>query len=280
MTFTVAVLQQPSLDRRLEESTQIVLRRMEEASSLGADMLLLPEAFLTGYVLPMTNQEALAEDSPFLRRICEGAKRLNLAVVATAITRGKEKPRNTAFVVNRQGENILRYDKVHTCAFADEVCLEPGEAFRVCEVDGVRLGVMICYDREYPESARVLMLKGAEIILVPNDCAAMAPRLNALSTRAYENMVGIVMANPGGENAGCSCAFSPICWDDEGRPIDNVLMMAGETGEGLHLARFDMDALRAWREREMMGNTFRHVEAYGPLMDGRVAYPFLREGQG
>lgn len=42
---------------------------------------------------------------------------------------------------------------------------------------------------------------------------AMAPRVQALSTRAYENMVRIVMANPNGENAGCSCAFSPICWD-------------------------------------------------------------------
>ncbi|MGN1020690.1 MAG: carbon-nitrogen hydrolase family protein [Aristaeellaceae bacterium] len=280
MIFTVAALQQPSLDRRAEESTEIVLGRMEEAASLGADLLLLPEAFLTGYALPMTNQEALPEDSPCLGRIRDAAKRLSLAVVVTAIARGKEKPRNTAFLVNRQGEIVLRYDKVHTCAFADEACLEPGDEFRVCGVDGVTLGVMICYDREYPESARVLMLKGAEIILVPNDCAAMGPRLTALSTRAYENMVGIVMANPCGENAGCSCAFSPICWDGEGRCVDNVLMLADESGEGLYLARFDMDALRAWRAQEMMGNTFRRVEAYGPLLDGRVSYPFLREGQG
>ncbi|MGN0971586.1 MAG: carbon-nitrogen hydrolase family protein, partial [Aristaeellaceae bacterium] len=174
MTFTVAALQQPSLDRQPEQSADIVIHRMEEAAALGADMLLLPEAFLTGYVLPMTNGEALPEDSPCLRRVCAAAKRLGLGVVVTAITRGKEKPRNTAFVVNRQGEIILRYDKVHTCAFADEICLEPGEAFRVCDFDGIRLGVMICYDREYPESARVLMLRGAEIILVPNDCAAMA----------------------------------------------------------------------------------------------------------
>ncbi|MGN0745587.1 MAG: carbon-nitrogen hydrolase family protein [Aristaeellaceae bacterium] len=276
MTFTVAALQQPSLDRQMERSADNVIRRMEEAAALGADMLLLPEAFLTGYALPMTNDEALTEDSPCLQRVCAAAKRLGLGVVATAITRGHEKPRNTAFVVNRQGEIILRYDKVHTCAFADEICLEPGEAFRVCDFDGIRLGVMICYDREYPESARVLMLRGAEIILVPNDCAAMAPRLNALSTRAYENMVGVVMANPCGENAGCSCAFSPICWDAEGRPVDNVLMMADEYSEGLYLAAFDMDALRAWREQEMMGNTFRRVEAYGPLLDGNVNAPFER----
>ena len=80
---------------------------------------------------------------------------------------------------------ILQYAKVHTCDFADEACLESGDTFSVCDFHGVRLGVMICYDREYPESARLLMLKGAEIILVPNDCAAMAPRLNTLSTTYF-----------------------------------------------------------------------------------------------
>ena len=59
---------------------------------------------------------------------------------------------------------------------------------------------MICYDREYPESARILMLKGAEVILVPNDCGSMQPRIRALSTRAYENMVAVAMANPNGDN--------------------------------------------------------------------------------
>lgn len=44
----------------------------------------------------------------------------------------------------------------------------------------------------------------------------MKPRLEALATRAYENMVGVVMANPNGKNKGNSCAYSPICWDKEG----------------------------------------------------------------
>ena len=70
--------------------------------------------------------------------------------------------------------------------------LESGTEFKVCDFDGVKIGIMICYDREYPESARILMLKGAEIILVPNDCGTMKPRLQVLSTRTYENMVGIV----------------------------------------------------------------------------------------
>ena len=280
MTLKVAILQKKSLDRQYQKSTDIIVEKMREAAENGADLLLLPEVFITGYELPMSNEEALPEDSPYLRQICAAARRLHLGVVATAITKGSKKPRNTAYVVDKNGAVLLKYSKVHTCDFADEVCLESGEGFSVCDFYGVRLGLMICYDREYPESARVLMLKGAEIILVPNDCGAMKPRLCALSTRAYENMVGIAMANPNGENAGNSCAFSPICWDENGNCVDNTLLLADERTEGLFYAEFDMDAIRTWREHEMMGNTFRKVKAYDALLSGKIAYPFVREHQG
>lgn len=61
------------------------------------------------------------------------------------------------------------------------------------------------------------MLKGAEVILVPNDCGSMQPRIRALSTRACENMVAVAMEDLNGDNAGCFCAYSPICWDREGQ---------------------------------------------------------------
>lgn len=138
---------------------------------------------------------------------------------------------------------------------------------------------MICYDREYPESARILMLKGAEIILVPNDCGSMKPRIQAISTRAYENMVGIAMANPNGENAGNSCAYSPICWDEDGNCVDNTIFVADEMTEGLYYADFDMTRIRNYREHEMMGNTFRKVKAYKELLNEKITYPFVREGQ-
>lgn len=277
MKLKVAVLQKRSLDRQFAKSTEIVLGRMQEAAEHGADILLLPEAFLTGYELPMTNGEALSDDSPYLLKICNAAKALRLGVVVTAITKGRQKPQNAAYVVDKSGTVLMKYAKVHTCDFADEACLESGDSFWVCDFHGVRLGIMICYDREYPESARVLMLKGAEIILVPNDCGAMKPRLAALSTRAYENMVGIAMTNPNGTNAGHSCAFSPICWDENGNCTDNVLLMADEAAEGLFYAEFDMDAIRSYRECEMMGNTFRKVKAYDGLLSDKIEYPFIRD---
>ena len=122
-----------------------------------------------------------------------------------------------------------------------------------------------------------VLLKGAEIILVPNDCGSMRPRVQALSTRAYENMCGIAMANPNGKNAGNSCAFSPVCWDSNGECVDNTLLLVGAETEGLFYADFDMDAIRIYRECEMLGNTFRKVKAYAELLNEDIQYPFIRE---
>lgn len=279
MKFKVAILQMKSLDRQYQESTHVVIDKMKVAAAAKADILLLPEVFLTGYELPFCNNEALADDNPYLRQICDAAGKMHIGVIATAITKGTGKPRNSAYVINKQGQILMKYSKVHTCDFADESCLESGDTFHVCDFHGIKLGVMICYDREYPESARILMLKGAEIILVPNDCGAMKPRLCALSTRAYENMTGIAMANPNGENAGNSCAFSPICWDENGNCVDNVLLMADDLTEGLFYAEFDMDEIRRYREKEMMGNTYRKVKAYDLLLNKKIEYPFIRDNQ-
>jgi len=105
----------------------------------------------------------------------------------------------------------------------------------------------------------------------------MKPRLQALSTRAYENMVGIAMANPPGENAGCSCAFSPIVWDQDGKSVDNTILIADEMTEGVFIAKFDLEELRNYRSHEMMGNTFRKVNAYKELQDEKVKAPFIRQ---
>lgn len=277
MNFKAAILQKRAKAFDIEYNVRTVSENLKKAADSNADILLLPECFLTGYVMPIKNEDALDDDSEYIRTIAEKAKLYGVGVVLTAFTKGKIKPQNTAYVIDKGGNILMKYSKVHTCDFADEACLESGGEFKVCSFHGVKLGIMICYDREYPESARILMLRGAEIILVPNDCCSMKPRVQALSTRAYENMVGIAMANPNGENAGCSCAFSPVCWDSDGKCIDNCLLMADNASEKLYYASFDMKHLRSYREREMMGNTFRKINAYGDLLSEKIEYPFIRK---
>ena len=277
--FRIAILQKRAVNAQIDHNVESILGAMQEAAQNGADILLLPECYITGYDLPMTYEKSISDDDPRIEKICDAAKENQIGVVLTAFTKDEKHPQNSAFVVSKSGEILMKYSKVHTCDFADERTVEPGKEFKVCDFDGIRLGVMICYDREYPESARVLMLKGAEIILVPNDCGSMMPRIQALSTRAYENMVGVAMANPNGGNAGCSCAYSPICWDENGICVDNTLLLADDATEGIFCADFDMDAIRAYRSSEMMGNTFRKVGAYQALLDRTVREPFIRDGQ-
>src|SRR5699024_7311931 len=100
---------------------------------------------------------------------------------------------------DRFGREAFTYAKVHTCDFGEERHLTPGDDFYVAELDTargpVRVGAMICYDREFPESARILMLKGAELILVPNACPMELNRLSQLRGRAFENMTAIATCN-------------------------------------------------------------------------------------
>ncbi len=305
--FRIAVVQARETDDPVH-NVKRGLAYIRQAAEQGADLILFPECWIHGYRMPLLfpgksldelyamassgldweqvlrnptyrdwAETAITADSPLLRAVCGEAAAKRVGVVMTAYTKGRRRPRNSAFLIGRDGEILLQYDKVHTCRFSLECLLEAGSAFRTVSFDGVRLGIMICYDREYPESARVLMKKGAEILLVPNSCGGMPPRINALQTRAYENMTGVVMANVPGENQGGSCAFQPIPWDENGRAREMALFIADEETEGLFFAEYDLDELRAYRQSEMMGDTFRRVDAYRPLLESSVNPPFIRE---
>ena len=142
MPFKTAILQMRSRNRDIQNNISIVIDRMKEAKSNHADILLLPECFITGYDLTIGNDDALTEDD--LKQLCEKAKELHIGVVATAIARGTAKPQNAAFVIDKNGEILMQYAKVHTCDFADEKVLASGDEFKVCDFCGVKLGVIKC----------------------------------------------------------------------------------------------------------------------------------------
>ncbi len=190
-------------------------------------------------------------------------------------------PRNTVSLIDRQGDIVLTYAKVHTCDFdPGEFASTPGDSFPVCTLQTAqgpfKVGAMICYDREFPESARILMLQGAEIILVPNACQLEINRLAQLRTRAYENMIGLAMTNYAApSNNGHSIAFNGINEDEHGRSRDMLLIEAGE-GEGIYLATFDLDALRSYRSHNTWGNAFRRPHRYHLLTSLDIKPPFVR----
>ena len=173
---------------------------------------------------------------------------------------------------------------MHTCDFGDERVLTRGESFPVAALDTaagpVQVGAMICYDREFPESARLLMLNGAELILVPNACPMEQNRLAQLRARAFENMTAIATCNYPAGLPGCnghSTLFDGVAYlpDLEGSR-DFCLLETGE-GPGVYLARLDLDQLRAYRTGEVHGNAYRRPELYGALTDAVIRPPFVRD---
>ncbi len=282
----VALLQllpETSWEANLQKGAQACKR----AKAMGADIALFPEMFSSGYRIPDNPEDlkrmAVPAGGEFVCSFGRLARDLDLAIGITFLEAFSPAPRNTLCLFDRFGTNVLTYAKVHTCDFGAERRLSPGEDFSVTELHtasgDVTVGAMICYDREFPESARILMLKGAELILVPNACPLEINRISQLRARAYENMVGIATCNyPMGQPDcnGHSIAFDGIAY----RPADagsrdTLVLEAGER-EGIYLADFPIDALREYRRREVHGNAYRRPEKYHLLTSETIREPFIR----
>ena len=285
-TLNIALLQllpAGSLNGQLRKG----LDACRKAKSLGADIALFPEMWSTGYDIPEDPDRlrslAVSPDGVFVSSFGTLAKELDMAVAVTFLEKHDPMPRNTMALFDRHGRRTLVYAKVHTCDFGDEIRLSAGEDFYVAGLDTaagpVRVGAMICYDREFPESARILMLKGAELILVPNACPMEINRLSQLRARAYENMTAIATTNYPASHPDCnghSTLFDGVAYleDMPGSRDTCVLEAGGE--EGIYLAALDLDLLRDYRRREVHGNAYRRPERYGLLAEDTVEEPFIR----
>jgi len=260
------------------------------ARAQGADIALFPEMWSIGmkFFDPHTagarerwQALAIGRDDPFIRRFQTLARELQMAIALTYLEKWDGAPRNSVSLIDRRGEIQLTYAKVHTCEFDVEAALTPGDDFPVCQLetaDGeVKIGCMICYDREFPETARLLMLEGAELILTPNACTLDDHRIGQFKARAFENMVGVAMANYAApQNNGHSVAFDAVVYPvPDGDARDTLLVAAGES-EDVYLATFDLDSLRAYRARETWGNAYRRPRLYHLLTATEVRPPFVR----
>ena len=282
MKLKIAFLQlQPA--GSIEDNMEKGVKACREAKEKGADIALFPEMWSTGYVFPhekeWLEQNAVSLDSAYVKQFSALAAELNLAIAVTLLEKHEPKPRNTVCLFDRHGERMYRYSKVHICNFGeddDEGVLDAGDDFCVAELDTakgrINVGSMICYDREFPESARVLMLKGAELLLVPNACPMEINRLSQLRGRAYENQIAIAICNYPASHRGCnghSTLFDGVIYHTEtGAPRDMLVCETGEE-EGIFLAELDVDLLREYRNREKCGLKNRRPELYGILTGGR-----------
>jgi predicted amidohydrolase len=171
-----------------------------------------PEAALTGYVFDSRDQAldgAVEAESSVVGTVRDAGRELDVWTVFGAIERvrggvGPDRNRlyNTAFLSSPSGE-LHRYRKVHTLCLGVDRFTTPGdEGFRVWELPFGRIGLNICYDGSFPESARALKLLGAQLIVLPTNWPDLYLKTEQIRLRALENHVNYMAVNRVGTERG------------------------------------------------------------------------------
>ena len=259
--------------RDLEEDFAVAARLIGSARSDGVDLLVLPEAALGGYLASLDGPEdlppALAADGPEIRRLAALAG--DMVVCAGYCEDGGDGNRyNSAVCVT--GDGILgRYRKVHQ-PLGEHLSYAPGSAFTAFDTPVGRMGLLICYDKAFPEAARSLALDGAEVVAClsawPASRTAQAPELTDDRwlhrfdlfdrARALENQVVWVASNQAGRFG--SLRF--VCSAKVVGPGGEVLATTG-AGPGVAVSDVDVPVALAAARRAMFHLRDRRPELYG-----------------
>jgi predicted amidohydrolase len=231
----------------------LLKRYAKQAAEQGATLVVTCEGFLDGYTAnpkstPDTSRErffAIGEpiDGPLLKRVAELARRLKIYLSVGFAERRGENMHNSIAVFSPTGEVVLRYSKTHSM---DEPFCTPGNEFPVAQTALGPLGVLICYDRRFPEVPRILALKGARTLIVPAYGKDGERNEALMRTRAWENSVWVVyvrqnqalVINPSGR----------IIARDKGQGDELVLARIDLGGEEGTLEIFERRAPEVYRE--------------------------------
>jgi 5-aminopentanamidase len=272
----VAIYQGPAEPGSVARNLGLLKVKAAEAACRGARLLICPEMFLSGYNIGVEEAARLAEpaDGPALMQVAALAQESGIALLLGYPERGADGAiYNAAGLVGRDGRHLANYRKCHLFGDLDRGMFRAGEGPpAVVELDGIRIGLLICYDVEFPEAVRLLALAGADLVAVPT--ALMAPfeavARTVVPARAIENQLLVAYANRCGREGdlhycGLSCVVGP----------DGADLVRAGRGEELVFANLDLDRLRAARTAHSYLRD-RRPEFYAPLAD-RAATP--RQGR-
>ena len=269
-----AVAQWHSVLGDVEANLEKAAVLIDAAAEQGADVVVLPETFTTGYSFNLEVSElAQPVPGPASDYVAELAAKHNVYIFGSIMERDGGAFHNCGLFCSPDGGLVAKYRKAHL--FGDEKKgFEPGNEIGIVETRVGRLGLSICYDLCFPEYMRGIVLGGAEVILNSTNWLTVGPprdwdewqwswrQTRALAVaRALENTVGLVMCCQGAglsENIysfGHSCIVSP-----SGR----VLAELGD-GEGVTVADIPMERVADWRQIAAYLDD-RRVELYGRLL--------------
>ncbi|WP_130904026.1 carbon-nitrogen hydrolase family protein [Pseudomonas sp. Sample_22] len=215
------------------------------ACAADTQLIMFPESHLMGF----PSAESVAQvaeplDGPTVSAIVAAARERNIAVVVGTAERDNGRFYNTTLLITPEGI-ALKYRKTHLWA-SDRGVFEAGDRYATCLWNGVRVGLLICYDIEFPESARALAQLGAELLLVTN--GNMDPygptHRTAIMARAQENQAFALMVNRVEEGDGGLLFAGGSALVD---PLGTLLFEAGRE-EGQFAVELDLNRLTAARQ--------------------------------
>ena len=210
-------------------------------SGADADLLVFPELATSGYLL--TSKEELAElaepipgpTTELLERI---AREREIFAAVGLPERDGDAFYNSAVMVGPKGV-MAHYRKAHLF-FEEKLYFRPGDTpFPLCEVKGVKVGLLICYDHMFPEAARTLALQGAQLIVHPSNLVMPGKGQLTTRVRAMENRLFWVLANRWGIEERGAKKLSYTGASQIVAPDGSLLARAPAEGDALEIAEID-----------------------------------------
>ena len=273
----VAAIQMRSIPHDRAANVMNALRYIDASAKLGVKIMVLPELFTMGYhSLNERNiayfDEAESIPGPTTRAISAKAKEHEVYIVTPIFERtGPGIYYNTAALIGPQGQVIGKYSKTHiplsSGGALEKYYFKPGSKFPVFKTEFGKIGILICYDRLFPEPFRIMALKGADIVLVPS---TIFPRPEPIisndwsfiaKTRAVENGVFAVFVNRAGEEDDKKYFGHSIIVNPDG----DIIAQAGFE-EGVVTADIDLTQVETIRKRRYYMRD-RRPELYSKLID-------------
>jgi predicted amidohydrolase len=271
-TWKIAVVQMNCKLADKVANLSAMSARLKEAAAAGARLVVFPECILTGYCFE-SKAEALPHAEPLpgpsVEQMASHCKALGVWAVFGLLERDSDKMFNACALVGPDGF-VADYRKLHLPCLGVDRFTTPGDRpFAVHDLGGLRIGMNICYDGSFPESARVLMLLGADLIVLPTNwpSGAITTVKYLMQARALENQVYYAACNRIGEERG----FRFI---GRSRIIDvNGDLLVSTADDQPTILYADIDPARARNKHivkiperyELDRTADRRPEFYGPL---------------
>jgi predicted amidohydrolase len=233
--LSVAAYQCRAITADVPANLARLARYAQHTAALGAQVLVLPEMYLTGYAVgDQLEALALEDDSAVLRRVADIARSAGLALVLGYPERRGSRIYNVASLWRADGQLACTYAKKQLFGPDEQRRFQAGDSHPVAELAGCKASLLICYDVEFPEPSRLIARAGAEVIFAPT--ANMQPYVLAAQVqpraRALENGLAMVYVNYVGDEGDLTYTGLSVIVGVDGE----VLARAGSQSECLLLA--------------------------------------------